>query len=567
VGLGARLFQLQVIERGRYAEQIRAQQMTRREIPAKRGSILDCHRRILAISRPIKSLAIDPSEVDDAQLTAERLAAALPSRRINAGDLRERLILKRKKRFLWIARQLTEEEVGSVDRLALASVFYVEESKREYPNGALMAHVLGFADIDGNGLEGVERTYDSDLKGTPGLAVYERTGTRSLLSTNRTRYIPPVEGNTVVLTIDAVIQRFVENELDDIVSTFNPVSASVVVIDPRNGHLLALANRPAFDPNLASTSKASQRRNRAISDFYEPGSVFKPFGVSGVLEERLSNINEQFFCENGRYRMGRRILRDHDPYGWLSLVDVIVYSSNIGTAKAVAQLGKERFHHYLRGFGFGSPTGIDLPGETSGLLRPVAQWNDVYSMGSISMGQEVATSPLQVAVAFAALANGGVLLKPRVVREVTDVGDPPRVIRDLSVSEPVCRVVRQNVALTMVDPILTGVVARGTGKPAKNVVGVKYILAGKTGTAQKIEEGGGYSHSKFISSFACIAPAKKPRMVILVMVNEPRSGPSYYGGTVAAPAAARIAVNSLGYLNVPTESESALLAQRTDSSY
>jgi len=538
VALAGRLFFILRWERPRLLARIKREQTLKVTVPATRGRILDSAMRPLALPVPVPSIAVDPSMVEDRSLAAKKLAEILD---IEANRLFERLVVCRRRRFIWVKRHVSTEAAELVRELNLPGAIIVDEAGRYYPNGSLLAHVLGFVGIDGNGLAGVEAEYDDVLSGKNGYRVYERDGANSLRITAKSVYVPPVDGEDVVLTIDARIQGFVEEELDDILDRYAPVSASAVVMDPHNGFILAMASVPTYDPNNYRRTPLEVRRNRAITDAFEPGSVLKPFIAAGVLDERLAGINDRFNCENGIYRVARgRVLHDVHPYGWLSLRDVVVHSSNIGMSKLGKLLGADRMYRYLKALGFGRKTGIPLPGEASGVLHDLRDWTD-YTVTSVSFGHELSVTALQLARAYCTMANGGVALKPKLVKLI--VGSE---VADLSAPSVIARVYTKGTARQMIEDVMTAVVREGTGRRAAIE---EYRLAGKTGTAQKAV-GGVFSHSRFVGSFACVAPATDPRVVIVIMVNEPTRGGAYYGGIVAAPAAARIAKNALEYLGV-----------------
>ena len=350
---------------------------------------------------------------------------------------------------------------------------------------------------------------------------------------------PPRAGESVQLALDLVVQLFAERELDDVMQQWKPESCCAVVLDPKTGHVLGMASRPTFDPNRTEAASADSWKNRAIADIYEPGSTFKPFLVSYGLDQGVLHKNDVFDCEHGQYRMGRRVLHDHHRYGMLNLTDVLVKSSNIGMAKIGERLTNERLFAAATLFGFGRKTGIELPGELSGILRPLKEWTS-YSTGSIPMGHEVATTPLQLIVAHAALANGGQLLHPRIVLPRAD--DSTAAVRSIAETT-----VSPETAHWLIEGPMHEVITRGTGKRAR-VAG--YNVFGKTGTAQCLSPHGGYVHNKYISSFVCGAPVEDPRLLVLVVVNQSSVGGETFGGKVAAPAAANILKQSLVYLRI-----------------
>ncbi|MDP2912512.1 MAG: penicillin-binding transpeptidase domain-containing protein, partial [Candidatus Omnitrophota bacterium] len=415
----------------------------------------------------------------------------------------------------------------------------IEESKRFYPDNSLACHLLGTVDVDNTGLEGLELFYNAYLKGESGWLISTQDAKRKLLESYQGEFISPKKGLNLQLTIDEVIQNAAERELGKIYEKYNAKGASIIVMDPRNGDILALANFPNYDLNNVTKRSPEAVRNRAINDFFEPGSVFKIITASAALEEKVADLDDKFYCENGAYKAGRRILHDHTPHGTLTFKEVIEKSSNIGTVKIASLFGPERMYGYIKAFGFFDKTGVDLPGEVVGMNRPQSKWSG-SSMLAIPMGQEVTATAMQLACAISVIANNGFLVKPRVVKAIIDEkGYPikefrPKVLR---------KVISSRTAVKM-RAILMGVVESGTGKKAKIE---EYDVAGKTGTAQKVEPGGIYSHDRFLASFIGFAPVEKPVLSIVVCVDEPR--PVYYGGEVAAPVFKNVVDESLKYLN------------------
>jgi cell division protein FtsI/penicillin-binding protein 2 len=425
-----------------------------------------------------------------------------------------------------------------------------EEYLRRYPQGSLAAHVLGLRTIDGIGRGGVEQAFDEVLRG--------KDGRRELVRDARGRVIEvydrgdeaPVHGRTVVLSIDCVVQLFTERELDALMRKHRPESACAIVVDPRTCDVLAMASRPAFDPNRPVGVAADAWKNTAIASIYEPGSTIKPVIVAWGLEKGLIARDEEFHCEQGVYKMGSRLLHDHHPYGRLSLTDVLVKSSNIGMAKIGERLQNGQLYEALVAFGLGRKTGCGLPGELEGTVRPLGQWTS-YSTGSIPMGQELSVTPLQLIAAHAALANGGSLISPRVVLGQTEragTGDDGRPGEGVY-APVVTRVLAHETAQWVVQGPRVDVVRRGTGTKAQ-LDG--YTVFGKSGTAQKTDpRTGAYSQREHVSSFLCGAPAGNPQVLVLVVVNEPAPEAGHFGGEVAAPAASRILERTLAHLHVP----------------
>jgi len=510
----------------------------------------------MAITVDTRSLYVVPSQIVAPRQTAESLANALS---VDADQLERRLRTNRKKQFLWIKRRLTDAEIGRVRALHLpADIWgFRKEYRRCYPQGTLAAHVLGLRDIDGNGRGGVEQALDSVLHGRDGRRVLIRDAHGRVIEVQHDLRRMPQPGRNVVLTIDAVVQLDAEQELDAVMSRWKPRGACVTVLDPRSGEILAMASRPTFDPNTPQRVAENAWMNRNIAMMYEPGSTFKPFVVAWAIDHHVISPDEQFDCERGQWRMGRRILHDHHPYGTLSVTDILVKSSNIGMAKIGSRLGNAGLFEAAAAFGFGGKTGLGLPSEQSGMLRPLKKWNG-YSTGSVPMGQEIAVTPLQLIAAHAVLAGDGQLLSPRLVLRhgggvlsngKRSAAEATSLIA--STATVVSRVISTRTAHWIVTGPLTDVVRRGTGKRARLA---DYTVFGKTGTAQKLDpQTGRYSTNKYVSSFLCGAPADAPRVLVLVVVDEPSVGGSHYGGTVAAPTAARVLHKTLRHLRVPPD--------------
>jgi cell division protein FtsI (penicillin-binding protein 3) len=489
--------------------------------------------QVLAVSLNADSVFANARIVKDKTRTARTLSEIL--------GLDEAYVLgrlSRDKGFVWIKRKVSPQESEKIKRLKISGIDVVEESKRVYPDAALACHVIGTIDIDDNGLEGLELKYNKYLKGESGWLISTQDAKRKLLESYQDEFIPARNGFNLVLTIDEVIQSIAERELYKMYKKYNAKGASIVVMDPRTGAVLALANFPNFDLNNADKRDIEAIRNRAVNDFFEPGSIFKVVTASGLLEEKAVTTGDVFFCENGEWKHGAKTLHDVHPYGNLTFKEVIEKSSNIGTVKAAGRLGPEKMYKYIQEFGFTERTGVDLPGEVVGINRPPEKWSGL-SMYAIPMGQEVTVTSMQLACAIAVIANNGFYVKPRVVKEIVD--DNGDVIKSFA---PVIlrKVISPQTAVYM-RYILNGVVENGTGKKARME---DYKVGGKTGTAQRIENGT-YSHSKFIASFIGFAPADSPLLVVAVSVDEPH--PVYYGGDVAAPVFKGVVDESLKYIN------------------
>jgi cell division protein FtsI/penicillin-binding protein 2 len=536
--LAARLVQIQLVQRAQFAVRAARQQSFDEVIPARPGDILDRNGRLLATTTQTQSLYVDPSRIEIDWDLALMLGRALG---LDPDRLYERLWLSQDRQFLWIKRRLSDSETELVRGLDLprGAWGFRPEFQRQYPQGRLAAHVLGLRDIDGVGRGGIEQGLDELLRGRDGQRKLLRDARGYVLEVADAGTVPPEQGQTVRLTIDSVIQVYAEHRLDALMLEDRPVSACAIVLDPMTGDVLALASRPDFDPNRPDHVPPAAWTNQAIAAAYEPGSTFKPFVVAQALEQGVIVRDEEFDCEHGDYRMGGRVLHDHHPYGRLTVTDILVKSSNIGMAKIGERLTNLRLHAAATAFGFGRCTGIELPGEVPGLVRPLSEWNG-YSTGSVPMGQELAATPLQVIAAHAILANHGRQISPHLLL-ATD--DGPARARSVVASQ----VVSPETAMWLVQGPLVDVVQRGTGQKAR-IEGVRVF--GKSGTAQKFDPASGrYSATRHVSSFVCGAPADDPRLLVLVSVNEPTAG-SYFGGTLAAPAAADILQHALRYQDI-----------------
>jgi len=503
------------------------------ELEPLRGTIYDSSLKPQAVNIPADSLYASPNEISDKDKEAiiRQLSDIL---NVNQGYLRDRLY--RKKSFIWLARKISPEQAEVIKKLNIKGLGFLKESKRTYPNSYLASHIIGFAGLDNMGLEGIEAVYDGYLKGEAGWAVFLRDARQKKLDLWE-KMVLPKDGYDLVLTINEVIQYIAERELDKAFKTYHAKGASIVVMDPHTGAILALANRPTYDLNRHSKVDMDEIRNRAICDLFEPGSVFKIVTASAALEEKKVNEEDKFFCENGSYKVASHILHDHRPHGWLTFREVIEQSSNIGTTKVAQILGPDQLYRYIKLFGFGAKLGIDLPGEIEGMTKEPRSWSKI-SIAAIPIGQEIGVTALQLVTAISVIANGGQLMQPYIVSEIRDKHDEtikkfsPNMIRKVLSLDTAARVKK----------ILTGVVEEGTGKLAK-VSGL--TCAGKTGTAQKLEPNGTYSHSKFVASFIGFAPAEDPIIAIVVVVDEPH--PYYFGGVVAAPVFKNVASDSIRY--------------------
>lgn len=537
--LAGRLIQIQGLQQAELVRRAERQREVIEAIAPRPGDIFDREGRLLATSVAAPSLYVVPRQIADQRSFAEQLGPALG---LPADELVERLRQHADRHFLWVKRRLTDDEAERVRQLRLpAGAFgFQPEYRRVYPQGALAAQVLGLRDIDGSGQGGVEQSCEAILHGEPGQRRLTRDARGRIIDVATDVEQAPRDGDAVTLTIDSILQVFAERELDKLVAEWQPESCCTIVMDPQTGDVLAMASRPTLDPNHPEDADSDAWKNRAIADIYEPGSTFKPMIVAYGLDRQLLHADDRFDCEHGQYRMGRRVLHDHHGYGVLSLTDVLVKSSNIGMAKVGERLTNEKLHAAATLFGFGRPTGIELTGELPGILRPLPEWTS-YSTGSIPMGHEIAATPLQLLRAHTALANGGRLLRPRLVLQDRDPATA-------SLHREGMPTVSRATAEWLVQGPMREVVVRGTGRKAK-LPG--YDVFGKTGTAQCLSPQGGYRHGKYIASFVCGAPVENPRLMVLVVVNQADVGGEAFGGRVAAPAAAEILRQSLAHWHVP----------------
>lgn len=502
------------------------------ELEPRRGTIYDCNLKPQAFNMSMDSLYAVPNEIKNKEQVITQLNSILGLKRSYLEDR-----LNRKKSFIWIARKIDPDKAAAIKKLKVKGLGFLKETKRIYPNSYLASHIIGFSGMDNTGLEGVERDYNRFLKGNAGWAIFLRDARQKKLDIWE-KMVLPVDGEELVLTIDEVIQYIAERELDKAYNDFHAKGASIVVMDPHTGKILALANRPTYDLNDHTKINKDSMRNRAICDLLEPGSVFKIVTASAALEEKRITEEDVIFCENGSYQVGGRVLHDHRSHGLLTFRQVIEESSNIGTVKVAQRLGPDKLYQYIRAFGFGSKLGIDLSGEISGMISPPRLWSKT-SITSIPMGQEVGVTALQLASAISVIANGGQLMKPYVIDSIRD--NQGRIIKE-NKPQLVHKVISIDTAMR-IKKILTGVIEEGTGKLAK-VPG--FSAAGKTGTAQKLEPNGTYSHSKFVASFIGFSPAEDPILTIVVVVDEPH--PYYFGGVVAAPVFQKVAADAIRYI-------------------
>ena len=531
-----RLVQLQVFDYGQLEQHALRQQQRTIEVAPRRGIIFDRSGHDLAMSIGVDSIFAVPSEIPDPTTAATLLAHIL---KLDPAELRARFHASRT--FCWVARKVDADASERVQALNLRGIYFQKESKRFYPKRELAAQVLGYVGMDDEGLSGIEREFDDQLRGQPG---------RMLINVDaRKRWFGRVErqpepGENVVLTIDQAIQYIAERELEKAVRENGAAAGTVIVENPHTGEILALANRPTFNPNLSKKIRPQELNNRAISDIYEPGSTFKLVTLSAALDQHLTNPNELVDCQMGSIVVAGRRIHDWHRFGVMSVANVLAHSSDVGTIKVGLRLGDERLYQYIRAYGFGSQTGIDLPGETRGMTKPVSRWSKV-SIGAISMGQEIGVSPIQLASMVSSIANDGIWTTPRIVAGTIEPRSTPQTV----VFHPgdQHRVISRLTAAEM-KQMMEGVVLRGTGRKA---LLEGYTTAGKTGTAQKVDPvTHTYSHTKYVTSFAGFAPVNNPAVVVVVILDSPVTH-GHEGGIVAAPLFQTIAQQVLEYLHVP----------------
>ncbi|MCM2358829.1 MAG: transpeptidase family protein, partial [Geobacteraceae bacterium] len=534
----ARAFYLQVVKQEQLVKLAERQHQKSVPLTPGRGAIYDRNNAPLAVSIEMDSCYAEPRNIED---IAEAAAKLTPLLGLTREQLEKKLAGSRG--FVWLARRISPDLAQQIKALEIDGIGFVKESKRFYPNSEMAGHVIGFTGLDPEGLEGIELKYDSTILGSTGYLVTERDALGRDIALKGTFVKEASKGHNVTLTLDKNIQYIAEKELAAAVEASRAKGGIALVMEPRTGRVLAMANYPSFNPNSYSKYPPALLRNKCITDSFEPGSTFKVFLIAAALQEKVITANDGFNCEGGSYSIGGRVIHDTHQYGRLSVAEVLKYSSNIGAAKIGSRLGQERLYNHLREFGFGVRSGIDLPGEASGYLRDRRQWFGV-DLATISFGQGVSATALQLGAALSAVANGGELMKPFLVERISD--ENGNILRQFS-PEVRRRIISPETAKSVARMMEEVTTEGGTGMSAA-VDG--YRVAGKTGTAQKVDPiTRGYSVDKRTASFAGFIPADDPRLTILVIIDEPKTSP--YGGVVAAPAFKAIAQQSLCYLNVP----------------
>jgi cell division protein FtsI (penicillin-binding protein 3) len=535
--IAGRAVQLQLIQGDKLKKLGERQHLKEWIVLPKRGAVLDRSNEPLALSLEAQSVYARPHRIHDAESLARDLAKIL---NLNLAETKQKITSD--KPFVWIKRQISPIEAERIQALSAEGVGMFYEPNRYYPQGELAGQVIGFVGRDSEGLEGVELQYNDYIRGETGSSVIERDalGRRVLAQGIEGLQIPP--GGDIHLTLDTSIQHLAEKELEATITKNRAKAGVAIVVEPFTGEVLALANYPSFNPNNFSRVTADQRRNRAVADSFEPGSTFKTVLAAAALEEGVVGKEDLFYCEMGKYAYGGKIIHDSHPHGWLPFYKILQVSSNIGFTKVAEKLKKDRYFKYIEKFGFGQVTGIDTPGEIPGLLRRPESWSTV-DLATHAFGQGISVTPMQMVMAYAAIANGGFLMRPYVVRRVVGPRGEVRVENQPHVVRRVISEKTSKLLASMLTEVTTG---GGTGVMAK-VEG--FEVAGKTGTAQKADlTHGGYAARKRVASFVGFVPADDPRLVVLVLVDEP--GVNVYGGVVAAPAFRDIARGALRHLAV-----------------
>ena len=538
-GICLRLVYLQIFRYGSFEQRAQRQQQRTVDVSARRGIIYDRAGRELAMSVSVDSAFAVPTEIPDLAGTVSLIS------RITKSDPHELLARCRAaKTFCWVARKADAETAERIRSLNLRGIYFEKESKRFYPKRELAAQVIGYVGTDDEGLSGIEREYDDRLRGRPGEMLISVDARRKWFGSVEKQ---PVPGENVVLTIDQQIQYIAERELQAALERTHAESGTIIVENPHTGEILALANRPTFNPNLTREITPEKLKNHAVSDVYEPGSTFKLVTISAALEEKLTRPDEVFDCQMGSIVINGMRIHDSKPHGLLPVSDVLAESSDVGSIKIGMRLGDDRFYKYIRAFGFGQQTGIELPGETRGLTKPPNRWSRV-SFAAISMGQEIGITPLQLAGLVSTMGNDGVWTAPRIVAATNEPQSAPQTIAFHPAEQR--RVISALTAAEM-RQMMQGVVLHGTGKKA---LLEGYSSAGKTGTAQKVDPAThAYSHTKYVASFAGFAPINNPVITVAVILDSAVG--LHQGGQISAPVFQRVAQQVLEYLHTPHDVE------------
>ena len=544
-----RLIYLQAIKHDEYAGLAAEKHVYKQIIHAERGIILDANNEVLAHNVPVETVVADATLLNNQEAIVDLLSIELgiPSRELTAK-------LSSGRRYIVIKREVPAGRASALrEKLRTGNfrgIYFEHDATRVYPNGSMLCHVIGFTDFDHHGIQGVEASMDEYLHGQDGYRFIEHNRAGQEIVPYRGQERAPRDGYQVHLTVDLGLQNIVENEIDAAMQQYSPQKATIILMRPQTGEILAMANRPHFDLNLRSATKPEQMKNRAIIDMMEPGSTFKIVAAAAALNERKVRPDSSIFCENGLWNFGGSALHDHRAFSYLSVRDILIKSSNIGAAKLALTVGDQKFYEYIRRFGFGERTGVELPGEINGLIRPPQAWSKI-SITRIPMGQEIGVTPLQMTIAMATIANGGKLIVPRIVKSITTAEG--KTISSLS--PVVLRQVISSETAKEISDALRGVVSDAGTAAAAAVPG--FTIAGKTGTAQKVDPRGGYEQGKYVVSFVGYLPAEHPEFVGLVVLDDAHtSKPELnYGGLVAGPIFARLAEKAARYLDLEPHEE------------
>src|SRR5213596_2299858 len=539
-----RLIYLQVIKHDEYAGLAAKKNVQQQKIYAERGMILDANNEVLAHNIPMETVVADATHLNNREATVDLVRSEL---RIPSGELAEKLNSWR--RYIVIKRDVPAHTATALRENLRAGnlhgIYFEHDATRIYPNGSMLCHVIGFTDFEHHGIQGVEASMEEYLHGQDGYRFIEHNRAGEEIVPYRGQERAPRDGYQVHLTVDLSLQNIVENEIDAAMAEYTPKKATIILMRPQTGEILAMANRPNFDLNLRSEAKPEEMKNRAIIDMMEPGSTFKIVAAAAALNEHKLQPKSTIFCENGLWEFGGAVLHDHRAFSYLSVQDILIKSSNIGAAKLALSVGDQKFYEYVRRFGFGERTGIELPGEIGGLIRPPRSWSKI-SITRIPMGHEIGVTPLQMAVAMATIANGGKLITPRIVKSITS--SDGKTVTSLS-AVALRQVISPQTASKIVNALRGVVSDRGTAAAAA-VPG--FTISGKTGTAQKVDPKGGYEHGKYVVSFSGYLPSENPEFVGLVVLDDAHTTKPElnYCGLVAGPIFSRIAEKAAQYLDL-----------------
>jgi cell division protein FtsI (penicillin-binding protein 3)/stage V sporulation protein D (sporulation-specific penicillin-binding protein) len=537
-----------MVKHDEYAGLAAEKHVIKQPIFAERGTILDTNNEVLAHNVPVETVVADTSRLTDVDAIVDLVSNEL---QLPRGEVSEKLHTDR--RYIVLKREVAKVSTDSLRQKLRAKnfrgIYFEEDATRIYPNGVMLCHVIGFTDFEHKGIQGVEGSLDEYLRGQDGFRYIEHNRAGQEIVQYRGQERAPRNGYQIHLTVDLNLQNIVENEIDAAMREYSPKKATIILMRPQTGEILAMANRPAFDLNKRSDAKPEQMKNRAICDMMEPGSTFKIVTAAAAINEHKFGLDSYIFCENGVWNYGGTPLHDHAAFGDLSVKDILIKSSNIGAAKLAVTLGDQKFYEYIRRFGFGERTGVELPGEIPGLIRSPQSWSKI-SITHIPMGHEIGVTPLQMATAMCAIANGGKLMTPRIVKSITTSdGKTISTLKSIALRQ----VVSPQTA-NQIGTALRGVVSdRGTAAAAA-VPG--FVIAGKTGTAQKVGPHGGYEKGKEVVSFCGYLPAENPQFVGLVVLDDAQTKPEQnYGGTVAGPIFSHIAEKAARYLDLEPHEE------------